>query len=407
MSRANIDDLKLKTNSFHGIYRGVIENNNDPEMLGRCRIRVWGIHDDNIDPDELEGIPTENLCWAEPCLGLIEGSVSGAGCFSIPLQGSHVFLFFEGGNWQSPRYFATVPGQPIDPPDTTKGFNDPAGEFPREDRLDEPDWHRLARTDTTTQWDKRPTFPDSHPENYDVNYDPETGTILDHKWKNLDMEVPMADGENWSEPEPAYEAQYPKNIVMTTHRGITIEIDNTLGNERLHIYHPSNTYIEIDAVGNVVFRNDANRFEITRGSRNKHVLVDDNETIDADKTSKVGNDEIIEIGHDREKAVKNNDRETIGKDRITTVGQNETVEIGRNRTSTVGIDETESIGSNRTTDIGTDDTTTIGENWTVTVTGNVNITCNGSATVKSDGPATVEGSVGILKATGGNTLTVS
>lgn len=341
-----MENLQMKTNSFHGIYRGVIENNNDPESLGRCKIRVWGLHTEDITPDELEGIPTENLPWAEPCLGLIEGSVSGAGCFSIPLQGSHVFLFFEGGNWESPRFFATVPGQPVDAPDPTVGFNDPAGEYPRSDRLNEPDWHRLARTETTTQWDKRPTYPDE----YDPNYDPETGTVLDHKWKNLDYEVPMADGEHWDEPEPAHSAEYPKNIVMTTHRGIIVEVDNTTASERIHIYHPSNTYIEIDAVGNVVFRNDGSRFEITRNTRNKHILVDDNETIDADKTSKVGNDETILIGHDREKQVNNNDRETIGKDRVTTVGQN--------------------------------DTKSVGTDWNVSVGGNITIEAEGNVTIK-------------------------
>ena len=309
--RTNTDNLQSKTNSFQGIYRGVIEDNNDLENLGRCKIRIWGIHTDDITPDELEGIPTENLPWAEPCLGLIEGSVSGAGLFSIPLQGSHVFLFFEGGNWESPRYFATVPGQPVDAPDPTVGFNDPTGTYPRKDRLDEPDWHRLARGVSE-------------------------GTIVDHKDANLDLQVTKADGEVWDEPESAFAAQYPKNIVLATHRGITIEIDNTEGAERVHIYHPSNTYIEIDAIGNVVFKNDGNRFEITRNSRNKHVLIDDNETIDSDKTSKVGKNEEIEIGQDRIKRVGSNDRETIGKDRVTTVGQNDTKSVGTDWNVSVG-----------------------------------------------------------------------
>ena len=325
MPRTDINHFQMKKSEFHGIYRGVIEDNNDPEMLGRCKIRVWGLHTDLIEPDELEGIPTENLPWAEPCLGLVEGSVSGNGAFSIPLQGSHVFLFFEGGNWQSPRYFATAPGQPEEAADTTKGFNDPSGQIPREDRLGEPDWHRLARGDSSE-------------------------TVIDWRNQNVDLGVVKADNETWDEPESAYNAQYPKNIVISTHRGITIELDNTEGNERIHIYHPSNSYLEIDALGNMVFRNDGERFEITRGTRNKHILADDNETIDVDKTSRVGSNETVFIGNDRSKTVVNNDTEIIGKDRTTNVGQNDTKQVGAN--------------------------------WTVDVGGNIDITAGGNITIK-------------------------
>ncbi|NCD00181.1 MAG: hypothetical protein EOL95_10840 [Bacteroidia bacterium] len=33
----------------------------------------------------------------------------------MPLQGSHVFLFFENGNIQYPKYFASSPGVPVNP----------------------------------------------------------------------------------------------------------------------------------------------------------------------------------------------------------------------------------------------------------------------------------------------------
>ena len=310
-----------KTEDFHGIYRGVVEDNNDPEMLGRCKIRIWGIHTDIKEAGELEGIPTDNLPWAEPCMGLVEGSITGAGLFSIPLQGSHVFLFFEGGNWQSPRYFATVPGRPTEAPDTTKGFNDPAGEFPRDDRLGEPDWHRLARGQ-------------------------KEGTIIEHRNNNLDLSVSTADGNTWDEPESAYAAEYPKNIVLSTHRGLTIEIDNTEGAERVHLYHPSNTYIEIDVEGNIIFRNENDRFEITKGDRNKHIFGSDNETVDIDKT--------------------------------TYIKADNTVKIDNNRTTTIGNDEVENISNNETRTVGQNSNETIGNDWNVSVGGNITITAGGN-----------------------------
>jgi hypothetical protein len=329
MPRVDLDLFKPKTKRFDGIYRGVVENNNDPEKLGRCKIRIWGLHTDEINEDEVQGIPTENLPWSEPCLGLIEGSVSGAGCFSVPLQGSHVFLFFEGGNWESPRYFATVPGQPVEAPDTSKGFNDPAGEYPRTDRLGEPDWHRLARGESA-------------------------GTIVDHKNANVDKNVEIAltnPRETWDEPDSAYAAQYPKNIVMTTHRGITIEIDNTTGAERVHVFHPSNTYIEIDAVGNVVFRNEGDKFEITKGDKNTHNLANENETIDIDKNKFIKKDENIEVGN--------------------------------NRTTLVVNDEVEDIGNNETRTVNNTCTETIGNNWKVNVGGNIDIEAGGTITLKA------------------------
>ncbi|MFW6377495.1 MAG: hypothetical protein ACOCZ5_02500 [bacterium] len=83
-------------------------------------------------------------------MGLFEGGVSGFGSWSVPLQGSHVFLFFENGNHLQPRYFASAPGKP-----TTKehgfegntGFKDPDGQYPTEHRLNQPDFHKLTRND--------------------------------------------------------------------------------------------------------------------------------------------------------------------------------------------------------------------------------------------------------------------
>lgn len=340
MPRIDLDLLKPKVKRFDGIYRGVVEDNNDPEKLGRCRIRIWGLHTDQINPDELQGIPTSNLPWSEPCLGLIEGSVSGHGCFSVPLQGSHVFLFFEGGNWESPRYFATVPGQPEEGADKTKGFNDPSGNYPRKDRLGESDYHRLARGQLE-------------------------GTVVEHRNNHLDVGVVKADTQTWDEPPSAYAAQYPRNIVLSTHRGLTVELDSTPGQERIHVFHPSNTYIEIDKDGNLVFRNAKDRFEITRGTKNVHVLVDDNETVESNKTSRVGGSETIHIGQ--------NQKETIINNRETNIGVNDKTMIGK--------DSEVVIGNNQETSIGTSMTHDIGQDWTVACGGNITMSAAGVITM--------------------------
>jgi hypothetical protein len=413
MIKQSVDNIIPKITTLTGIYRGVVENNVDPQKMGRCQIRVWGLHDELKEASRIEGIPTASLPWSEPCLGLLEGSVTGAGLFSVPLQGSHVFLFFEGGNWNAPRYFATAPGLPTEAPDTSKGFNDPEGKYPRSDRLNEPDFHRLARGEIT-------------------------GTIVEHKNENLDLGVTKADTSTWDEPESAYAATYPNNIVLSTHRGILIELDNTAGKERIHLYHPSNTYIEIDVEGNVVFKNEGNKFEITKGDRNKHIFADDNETIDIDKTKKIGSNETVDVGLNRTttigtnesldigsnetvvvgidatKNVGNNLVVTVGTNSTKTVGANEQIDITGNLTETIGGNSTKTVGANEQIDITGNLTETVGSGWTIIVsgqaiinaTGDVEVVAGGSASVTSTGPATVQGSIGVLKGTS-NTFTVS
>lgn len=240
----------MDLNRLDGIYRGVIEENNDPEKLGRCRIRVFGIHSHNKIQEEMDGIPTDELPWAEPVMGLFGGSVSGFGSWTVPLQGSHVFVFFEGGNPIQPRYFATVPGKPKTQThgfESNQGFSDPDKQYPIKEStkphqpngLEESDYHRLARGETDN-------------------------TIVDSKTDNL----------NESEPSPYYAAQYPHNKVFATNSGITIEIDDTPDNERIHIYHPSNTYAEINKDGNVIIRNAANKYEIVDSNKLKYVSGD-------------------------------------------------------------------------------------------------------------------------------------
>lgn len=72
-------DLQVESDKLNGFFRGVVENNNDPEKAGRVRVRIFGLHTEKKLKTETEGIPTEELPWAEPCFPIVEGSVSGFG----------------------------------------------------------------------------------------------------------------------------------------------------------------------------------------------------------------------------------------------------------------------------------------------------------------------------------------
>lgn len=273
-------DIKFAKEKIIGIFRGVVEDNDDPLKAGRVRVRIWGLHTEVNEKklDVWEGIPTDELPWAEPALPLVEGSVSGFGMWNVPVQGSHVFIFFEQGEVTHPIYFATVPGIPSSAPDSNEGFSDPDETYPLSSLLGEPDYNRLSRGVSA-------------------------GTIVTTKNNNRDTGVTIAGGGSWSEPASPYNTTYPHNYVIATHGGIIIEMDSTSGEERLHLWHPSNSYIEIDSDGNMVIKNQKHRYEIVANNRNLYVKGNDNKTISGNNNINVSGGKTTEVGGDVEDTI--------------------------------------------------------------------------------------------------------
>lgn len=85
-------------------YQGVIEDIDDPNFSGRCKIRVFGKFG-HADDSENQ-IPTDDLPWASPAGFSKFGSETGAGNFSTPKVGAMVKVYFENGDIYSPRYYA-------------------------------------------------------------------------------------------------------------------------------------------------------------------------------------------------------------------------------------------------------------------------------------------------------------
>ena len=90
---------------------------------------------------------------------------------------------------------------------------------------------------------------------------------------------------SWKEPPSAYAAKYPYNHVKETESGHVIELDDTPNAERIHIYHKSGTYVEIDREGSVSYKVMGENYNIficnnriyTQG--NMHVTVDGANTL--------------------------------------------------------------------------------------------------------------------------------
>jgi hypothetical protein len=84
---------------------GVVEDRNDPEKLGRCKVRIFGYH-----TDSKVLLPTTDLPWAIPILPITSASTSGIGQAPIgPVTGTWVIGFFlDGEDMQQPAFFGTI-----------------------------------------------------------------------------------------------------------------------------------------------------------------------------------------------------------------------------------------------------------------------------------------------------------
>lgn len=86
--------LKEVTDPATMDYLGMVEDNNDPEKLGRIRVRISPYMDFES---------TEDLPWACPILGSCGNSASSGG-LNIPEVGSQVRVFFPSHDLTAPYY---------------------------------------------------------------------------------------------------------------------------------------------------------------------------------------------------------------------------------------------------------------------------------------------------------------
>ena len=92
------------------LYTGCVENRKDPLRLGRCQVRIVGIHthDKTI-------LPTENLPWAFPIQPINSAAISGIGISPTGVvEGTWVVLMFRDEDQQQPIILGSIGGIPQD-----------------------------------------------------------------------------------------------------------------------------------------------------------------------------------------------------------------------------------------------------------------------------------------------------
>ena len=252
-------------------WEGVVEDVNDPEYLGRVRVRIFGVH-----TKDKSKIPTEKLPWVSPIMPINSASAGGLGTSPTGvITGSRVVGFFrDGQNLHDPIIFGTVPGKPISAANTTEGLNDPSGTYPPEatppwkggSDLGESDVNRLATGQRGAE------------------------TITQVKKDGVDTNMAF------SEPASPAAPQYPYNQVMSTIAGHHQEFDSTPGAERIHTYHTAGSFEEYHPNGDVVRKCVGDSYEVVLGD--KFVSVSGNCTVvvAGDVTVKAGGNVDINAG---------------------------------------------------------------------------------------------------------------
>jgi len=188
------------------------------------------------------------------------------------------------------------------PPGGDIGFKDPSQKYPK--FLGEPDTNRLARHDKID------------------------GTVVYKKEAARAKKVKTAklngsEHETWDQPKIPYNAKYPYNQVYSSESGHIQEFDDTEGNERIHTYHKSGTFEEIDKNGTIVRRIVGDSFEIyerngnvvIRGKVNITVEGDAQIRVERDSTLETVGDMKIRAGRDLEIAVGRKFRVLVGNEK--------------------------------------------------------------------------------------------
>jgi hypothetical protein len=194
---------------------GVVEDRDDPQKLGRVKVRVHNFHGDRVKT------PTADLQWAFIIMQPTSASYQKTGLSPTGLMvGSTVVGFFaDGSEGQMPMILGSLPG-----------------------------------------------IEDRDPAKHDV-------TLLAREVN------PLNKNTVGPEPSSAYSATYPYNRVYQSESGHIVELDDTPNKERIHVFHRTGTYLEINQ----------------EGRRVNKIVGDDIEVVLKDKTVYIQGNAKVEI----------------------------------------------------------------------------------------------------------------
>jgi len=280
---------------------GVVENRIDPLELGRCKVRCFGWHTEDVNQ-----ISTEDLPWAHPIVPY------GVKNVQPPTEGTMVFGFFaDGKEGQYPIIMGVVPGIPEEIRQINAGFTDPlsaaqkqSAGFPRKldnektklgkdtkgiNRVEEaPSRYPKYLNEPTTSRLARPVRGEKDGKFDGVTSESIAGTTIDLQRKSRVTGIPTAAGNQWDEAYPTYAAKFPYNNVTETESGHAFELDDTHDHERVQLSHRTGSTLEFANTGATKLKSTSSRQDITMGDHRNYVNGAKYETIDGDYYLQIG-----------------------------------------------------------------------------------------------------------------------
>ena len=343
---------------FNGFiwFVGVVEARNDPTYTGRLKVRALGHH-----TGDKQILPTADLPWAHVMLPVTAAGITGLGQSPSGLvEGSWVLGYFRDGNTrQEPVVMGSLPGRPSELANTSKGFYDPNGVYPK--YKNEPDTNRLAVNlkDGTTETNPHLSLTLRRSTRITgvatADFNPVTAAD--------GSAIAGSDGDTFDQPTIPFAAVYPRNHVYESESGHIQEYDDTPDNERIHERHRTGTSYEIDK--------DGNKVEIIKGE--SYRLLSNKEQVQIQGDSDISIDGRHKIYINKNNISGNNYDIQVG------TGANVNIQVDKGDVNLVTVDGKINVNS------GGDYNVKVGGDYNMTVAGSRSVTVEGTTTDNTTG----------------------
>jgi len=364
------------------LHIGVVEDRNDPEKLGRVRVRILGLH----SPDRKSDIRISDLPWATV---MQPPNVSTAGpTLSQLVEGTWVVCMFLDQNMQDPLVLGSVPASArSEEPNYNEGFSDPFGVYPR--------WtgdSEVSLISDEERWQEHPTYKaraDNRiteiPQAKKYAVSTVSSTVPDQEYQRTTYDELDLRGSQTS--------QYPYNSIREFEAGQVEEYDSSPNNSRITESHQSGTYREILDDGTTTTKIVGDGYSITLKNHNMYVQGDLNLTVEGNMRQLVRGDYTLEVdgSHhtfvrgNRETKIGSNDAVEIGADQAINILQKHSLHCGGNQTILVDSNHTETIGGTSDLIVKGNRSQTITADSSIVTTGNESILTAGQRLITTEG----------------------